>query len=323
MKVLFTADLHINLRQKNVPKKWAINRYETLFQELDRIYFENECDLIVFGGDIFDKSPSLEELGLFCSHLWAYSNHQNSIIYDGNHEATKKGDTFLKHLKTMVPKECTIITNITHLENMCILPYCKLFETEKSFSSFDPKCGTDICLTHVRGEIPPHVKSEVDLNMFKNFPIVFAGDLHAHSNSQKNIVYPGSPVTVTFHRNKVKTGVIVFDTNYPSRWEWQEITVPQLIRKTVTNPADMIKTDYDHTIYELKGDILELSKVKDIDILDKKIIEHESEATLDLKDLNMNEEISLYCSKILQLPHEKITKLLKVYNDNTQEINLE
>jgi DNA repair exonuclease SbcCD nuclease subunit len=321
MRVLFTADLHINLRQKNVPKKWAIKRYEILFQELDRIYFDNECDLIVFGGDIFDKSPSLEELGLFCSHLWAYSNHQNSIIYDGNHEATKKGDTFLKHLKIMVPSSCKIITDITHIDNMCILPYCKLYENEEN--PIQSLCGTKILLTHVRGEIPPHVKPEVDLSIFDSFQIVFAGDLHAHSNSQRNIVYPGSPVTVTFHRNPVKTGVIVFDTDTPLKWEWQEITVPQLIRKTIDNPVDMLKTDYNHTIYELRGDLLDLAKVKDMDILDKKIVEHKSEAALNLKGLNLEEEMSLYCSKILQLPNEKITKLLKVYNDNTQEINLE
>ena len=56
--------------------------------------------------------------------------------------------------------------------------------------------------THVRGEIPPHVKPEVDLDMFEDFPVVFAGDLHAHSNTQRNIVYPGSPMTTSFHRSK-------------------------------------------------------------------------------------------------------------------------
>ena len=70
MKVLFTADLHIKLRQKNVPKDWALERYNSMFDELDRVFSEYNCDLIVFGGDIFEKSPSLEELGLFCSHLW-------------------------------------------------------------------------------------------------------------------------------------------------------------------------------------------------------------------------------------------------------------
>ena len=65
--------------------------------------------------------------------------------------------------------------------------------------------------THVRGEIPPHVKPEVELDRFEDFPVVFAGDLHAHSNTQKNIVYPGSPMTTSFHRKEVKTGYILIN----------------------------------------------------------------------------------------------------------------
>ena len=49
----------------------------------------------------------------------------------------------------------------------------------------------------------------VILNRFKRFPVVFAGDLHAQKNSQRNIVYPGSPMTTSFHRSKVNTGVLV------------------------------------------------------------------------------------------------------------------
>jgi DNA repair exonuclease SbcCD nuclease subunit len=314
MNVLFTADLHINLRQKNVPKKWAIARYRDMFSEMDRVFDSSKCDLIVFGGDIFDKSPSLEELGLFFSYLWKHPERE-TIIYDGNHEATKKGDTFLKHLYSMCPPGSQIVLNKVFIQGMFFLPYCKLKDCERP--------AAKICLTHVRGEIPPHVKPEVDLDMFKDCDIVFAGDLHAHNNSQRNIVYPGSPVTVTFHRNPVSTGVIVFNTDAPKEWKWEEINVPQLIRKTVTDPSDIIDNHYDHTIYELKGDILDLSKVVDSDLLDKKIVEHNSEATLDLQELSMEEEIALYCSEILQLPNEKITNLLKVYNDNTQGANLE
>ena len=34
MKLLFTADLHIKLGQKNVPQDWARNRYNLLWQQL-------------------------------------------------------------------------------------------------------------------------------------------------------------------------------------------------------------------------------------------------------------------------------------------------
>ena len=37
MKVLFTADLHIKVGQKSVPREWAKNRYDILFSELSRV----------------------------------------------------------------------------------------------------------------------------------------------------------------------------------------------------------------------------------------------------------------------------------------------
>ena len=64
--------------------------------------------------------------------------------------------------------------------------------------------------------VPPHVHSEVDLSIFKKFPVVFAGDLHSHSNCQENIVYPGSPMSITFHRNKIENGYLIIEDN----WEW-------------------------------------------------------------------------------------------------------
>ena len=32
--ILFTADWHLKLGQKNVPKKWALNRYELFFEAI-------------------------------------------------------------------------------------------------------------------------------------------------------------------------------------------------------------------------------------------------------------------------------------------------
>ena len=34
MKILFSADWHIKVGQKNVPREWQINRYKQLFEKL-------------------------------------------------------------------------------------------------------------------------------------------------------------------------------------------------------------------------------------------------------------------------------------------------
>ena len=313
MKVLFTADLHIRIGQKNIPRKWALKQYDIMFSEIDRVFKEQDCELEVHGGDIFDKVPTMEELSVYIGYLWRNVDRRR-IVYDGNHEATKKGDTFLKYIKEMVPENTDIITSEQAYfgYNLHIIPYTEIHKLKNKLAK------TEILLTHVRGEIPPHVKPEVDLELFDKWDIVFAGDLHAHSNSQRNIVYPGSPRTVTFHRNNVELGVISFDTDRPRDWKWHRINVPQLIRKTIDDPSDMVKTDFDHTIYELTGNVLDLAKVdKDSDLLDKKIVQNEELATLDLTNMSIEEELEKYLREVVALPEPEIQEVLEVFHVNT------
>jgi len=320
MKVLFTADLHIRLGQKNIPREWAKQRYRTMFAEIDRVYKEHNCDVEVHGGDIFDRLPSLEELAVYFDYV-ALDQDKPIMVFDGNHEATKKKHTFLHLLKNVLEEinpHALVLTEPLRLDWADFIPYTHI--KEKNLKQY--KTGK-ILFTHVRAEIPPHVVPEIDLDELDPWDVVFAGDLHSHTNSQRNIVYPGSPVTVTFHRNEVDTGVIVLDTETGS-WEWVKIQVPQLIRKTIEDPEDMVKTEYNHTIYELVGNMTDLAKIdKDVDILDKKLVKYESEAALDLTDLSIEDEIFVYLQDIMQFETENIQRVLKVYNDNIKGIDLE
>ena len=200
-----------------------------------------------------------------------------------------------------------------------ILPYTELHK-KGIIEHFDVKKPL---FTHVRGEIPPHVKPEIDLDDLSEFPVVFAGDLHSHSNTQRNIVYPGSPMTTSFHRSKVSTGYLLIDEN-SWNWMWEEFKLPQLIRKTVTSTEEMVETDYDHTIYEIEGDIQELAAIKNSDLLDKKVVKRNTEATLIMeKDMSIEEELSEYLKYILGINEEKITGILGTFNDYSQTSQME
>jgi len=50
MKILFTADWHIKLGQKNVPMPWACSRYDLFFEVVHEL--ESEVDLHVIGGGL-------------------------------------------------------------------------------------------------------------------------------------------------------------------------------------------------------------------------------------------------------------------------------
>jgi DNA repair exonuclease SbcCD nuclease subunit len=313
MKILFTADWHIKLGQKNVPVDWQKTRFYEFYTHLNDLIEKHKIELLVLGGDTFDRVPSIEELSLFFEFLHQVNQSVAILIYPGNHEAIKKGTTFLTSLKLVTRKincNATILDDYTRIENMDFIPYNKL----KEFQPDD--FSGEILFTHVRGEIPPHVKPEINLDLFNKWKLVLAGDLHSHSNTQRNIVYPGSPMTTSFHRKLVDTGVIVFD-NCTLDWFVEPLEVRQLIRKTVNSPKDMIKTEYHHTVYELEGDIGELANVQATELLDKKVVQKDSQATLTFrKDMSISDELSLYLTEILNIEPTKVQKVVEAFNDS-------
>jgi hypothetical protein len=318
MKILFTADIHIKLGQKNVPIDWALNRYKLFIEQLQQI--QKTCDLLVLGGDVFDRMPTMDELEVYFDLIASITIP--CIIYAGNHEALKKDTTFFSYLKrstTRLNSLVTVIDDYHKIENMDFIPYNKLKEFEKA----PHLVYGDICFTHVRGEIPPHVKPEIDLALFDRWKVVLAGDLHSYENSQRNILYPGSPCTTSFHRNRVETGVIVFDSVTLAH-EWIKLQLPQLIRKTIRAGDTMSATEYDHTIYEIEGDMAELGSLADSNLIDKKVVKRQSDTALILDpNMTLAAELQEYLTYILQLPEKTVEDIVQVLNNNLDKIATE
>jgi DNA repair exonuclease SbcCD nuclease subunit len=318
MKILFTADIHIKLGQKNVPVAWALNRYSMFIEQLTKL--QKGCDMLVLGGDVFDRMPTMDELEVYFDLVASITIP--CIIYAGNHEALKKDTTFFSFLKrstTRLNTLVTIIDDFYSVENLDFIPYNKL----KEFEKVQHLTLGNVCFTHVRGEIPPHVKPEIDLTLFDRWDIVLAGDLHSYENSQRNILYPGSPCTTSFHRNRVETGVIIFDS-VTLEHEWVKLELPQLIRKTISAGDEMPATEYDHTIYEIEGDMAELSSLADNSLIDKKVVKRQIDTALIL-DPNMTiaAELQEYLTYILQLPEKSVEDIIQVLNNNIDKITLE
>lgn len=309
MSILCIADVHLKLGQKNVPKEWALKRYEMFFEQV--LKAEEAVDLVVIPGDIFDRVPTLEELDLYFKFI--SQRKKKTIISTGNHEATKKGKSFFTQLKEVSerlnPLVEIVVDYIYEGEGFYVVPY-EFIKNKQTWEDLKPLP----VFTHVRGEIPPHVKPEIPLEWLEKFPVIFAGDLHSHSNTQANIVYPGSPMTTSFHRDEVKTGYLLVDLDWG--WQWKSFNLPQLIRKTVSDPADMVPTDFHHTIYELEGNIKDLSKIENSELLDKKLVRRSSDTALVLsKKMTVSEELTEYLRYIQELPDIEITKIMEVFNE--------
>lgn len=317
MKVLFTADWHLRLGQKNVPIDWATKRFFSLFQQIHEL--EKQVDVHIIGGDIFDKLPSMEEL-----ELYFYFIRDCSIptyIYDGNHEALKKGTTFLSNLKVvtnLVNPLVKIIDEYTTIDGIDFIPYCEL--KDFAVNGF-PNNPSRIVCSHFRAEIPPHVKPEINLDLFNQWEVVLAGDLHSYDNCQRNILYPGSPVTTSFHRSRVDTGAIVLDTDTLEH-TWIKFDLPQLIKKTVKAGEELVPGTYDHVMYEVEGDMSTLAALETADssLVSKKLVSRSTEATLILEqNMSMSAELAEYLRYVLTLEDDTVEDLLKIFKDHYKD----
>ncbi len=314
MKILVSADWHLKLGQKGVPKEWAINRYKMMFNQLHAL--EKNVSIHVIAGDIVDRLPNMEELALYFEFIKDCTIE--TIIIPGNHESDKRNTTFLTYLKEVtnsINPLVRIIDDYFSNDLYDIIPYNKLKE-------FNPKnFNNKILFTHCRAEIPPHVKAEIDLDLFNRWDIVLLGDLHSYENSQRNLLYPGSPCTTSFHRNLVDTGVIIYDTDIMAH-QWVKLELPQLLRKTIQAGDSMLATEYHHTLYEIEGDLAQLGAIEDNDLIDKKVMKRETDTALILDPtMTMQEELTEYLSYILQLNTAQVDKAIGVFNDNINKLN--
>ena len=281
---------------------------------------QSKADLVIIGGDVFDRLPTMDEVELYFDFVESFT--KPTLIYPGNHEMLKKDTTFLSNLKKSTNRLNPLVSVVDdYHENIDfgvdIIPYNKLKDYEKHGREF----GGRILCTHVRGEIPPHVKPEVDLEIFNRWGVVLAGDLHSYENSQRNILYPGSPYTTSFHRSRVDTGAILLDVDSLEH-TWLKFNLPQLIKRTITVDETPVPTDFDHTIYEVQGDMQELGDLADSELIASKVIRRDTDSALMLEpEMTLDAEVKEYLTYILELPEPTVNKVLLEMQNHVEKLN--
>ena len=300
-----------------MPVEWAKNRFRLFIDQLGQM--QEQADLVIIGGDVFDRLPTMDEVELYFEFVEGFT--KPTIIYSGNHEMLKKDTTFLSNLMRATNRlnpNVIVVDEYYSDHGVEFVPYNKLKEFEQGKHPW-PQGGRILC-THVRGEIPPHVKPEINLDLLNSWNIVLAGDLHSYDNSQRNILYPGSPYTTSFHRHSVDTGAILLDSDTLDH-VWLKFKLPQLIRKTVGVSDPKPPTDFDHTIYEVEGDMHELGELEDSDLIANKVLKRDSDTALILdQDMTLSEEVAEYLKFILNLPDQTVDLALKELQNYADKI---
>jgi DNA repair exonuclease SbcCD nuclease subunit len=301
MKILLSADWHIALHKKKIPSDWQANRFRLFYKKLYEL--EQDCDIHIIAGDVFDKKPEPDEICLFLSYI--NSTSIPTFIIPGNHEATKKGYTFLSHFhedNAIKNSNVEIITQNTRKDILSqgfqFFPY-----GEMQTNNLPKPMPNDILVTHIRGEVPPHITPEYDFEKLRPWKLILLGDLHFnHRYLDYLAYYPGSPLNVSFDRDEKRqygVDIINFNTINDYSVDFIDLKLPKLLHRTIKADESKQKDDYHHVIYEITGSIDELSKISNHDQLDKKIaFKPEESSKLELKDLSLMEELKAYLEYI-------------------------
>jgi DNA repair exonuclease SbcCD nuclease subunit len=312
MKILHSADWHINLHKKKVPYEWSINRFKLFFEKIHEL--EKIHDVHFISGDVFDKKPEPDEICLFLQ--FANSVTIPTYIIPGNHCATKKGETFLEHFHeqyVITNPNLVLITKNTR-KTIKEIPIYFFPYGEMQKDNLLPYERDEILVTHIRGEVPPHITPEYDFEKLRPWKLILLGDIHfAHQYLDYPAWYCGSPLNVNFDRDSSREyGVnsIEFHSIDDYKVKFIPLNLPKLIRKTLSVGEELIEDKVNHVIYEITGSIDQLSKIQNSSLLDKKIATKPVEnSKLELKNLTILEELKAY------LEYTKISEIDNILKD--------
>lgn len=228
MKILHTSDIHLKRAQDE--------RWDALMRILE-VGTEEEIDLLIISGDLFDKDFNAE---LLRSELRApfSGNSFKIIILPGNHDAGAYSDGYMfgTDVELITDSEKPLI-----YENLAIwgLPfefidsqgvYHKLFSLKEKFERYE----TNVLVFH--GDLQDAVFSSSDsgeegkreympvkLQFFTglNLDYILAGHIHSRFSvwsPQRDtyFVYPGSPISISKKETGVRK-VNLFHTGAPPK----------------------------------------------------------------------------------------------------------
>ena len=242
MKILHTADLHLG---KMLNSYSLIDDQEYIIKKIEDIIINENVDVVVVAGDIFDRAITTQEaLDLFCDFLeFIYKNNKTLIAILGNHDGNRITFTnnILKHNNIHIVNEPKKI-KIDNVSFSCI-PYHNIHEFREYYNE-DFKTIDEAYLYAVSDlgissgyynimvahdyfthnmerliESDSEIKNMIggleylDVSMFKEYDYTALGHMH---NAQKvgldNIRYSGSILKYSFSEVNHDKSVVIIDS---------------------------------------------------------------------------------------------------------------
>jgi len=243
MKILHTADLHLG---KMLNGYSLILDQEYILNKIKDIVINENVDVVVFAGDIFDRAiTTTDALNLFSDFLdFVYKNNKTLIAILGNHDGERISFTnrILKNSNIHIVSEPKTIK----IDDVCFacIPYMNIHQFRsfynEEFKTIDEaylytledfginKSYYNFMIAHdyFTHNMEKLIESDseiknliggleyLDVSMFKDYDYVALGHMHnAQKVGEENIRYSGSILKYSFSEANHNKSVVVIDTN--------------------------------------------------------------------------------------------------------------
>jgi len=216
-------------------------------------FVDKSYQVVIINGDLLDSMPpTLEEVQLAQYFITEISKVSKVLLLDGNHEAINVKKR-LSLYDFVLPHNCEYIKDkIISLDgNTYRLTSWSVLKRLTTGSA-------DVLITHVRANMPPHIKAERDMQFIKNYKLCVFGDIHHKYKVASNAFYTSSPYQVAFTSSKPTGSYIVINDDLS--WEYVDLQLPQKIKLVgeadafmdfEPNPTDLYKVVVNGTLEEL------------------------------------------------------------------------
>ncbi len=230
VNVTISGDIHLNLRSNDSEViLFEYDRFLKLFKE----FSENDSDIIILNGDIFDKAkPSFKEIGLFYEGLELLKN-KTVFVVEGNHEELSKTQTtfdYLPEVNFRRIKADVLTFNSTYLW-LVGHPHIDNIKKDLLPIMYDKK---NILISHYRSDIG-YADAEVDNEMVSNrFDDAILSDIHYRLSPADNIQYTSSPYGIHFTPDKDYGYCTVSISKKGYNIEFKKLLLPSKAKVTTT-----------------------------------------------------------------------------------------
>lgn len=257
MRFLHTADLHIG-GTRFLPR--FLERQEAMLDAIFDIAYDNDVDVVVVAGDVFDVAdPSPEERNLVQKKFLEYDAAGFHILcIPGNHDLVNaQGETAIHYLSMLYDhgrfKRSTIVEQTTYVKLKDTV-FCLLCHRPGHFRKDSRKAVRDyhrasvdtgadsfvvVCHETIQGSLTEaKLKDGTNYRMKTGeeppdmtLPVTYwaCGDIHKYQAIGSKAFYSGSPVQTKFDEDWPK-GVLIVDTQDPENPTFVPVPSNQLVK---------------------------------------------------------------------------------------------